>query len=69
MSCRKFQGAGINVPMTYIATQGPMKTTVNDFWRMVWQESTTYIVMVTNEVERGKVIACAVCSLSGEINP
>ncbi len=39
----------------YIATQGCMPGTVNDFWKMVWQEKTKIIVMTTNEVERGRV--------------
>ncbi|XP_054836818.1 tyrosine-protein phosphatase non-receptor type 7 [Eublepharis macularius] len=31
----------------YIATQGPMLNTVNDFWTMVWQEQVPLIVMLT----------------------
>lgn len=38
----------------YIATQGPLATTVNDFWWMVWQENSKVIVMTTKEQERGK---------------
>lgn len=38
----------------YIATQGPLANTVNDFWWMVWQEKSDCIVMMTREVERGK---------------
>uniref|UniRef100_A0A4W6EJN6 protein-tyrosine-phosphatase n=1 Tax=Lates calcarifer TaxID=8187 RepID=A0A4W6EJN6_LATCA len=33
----------------------PMQETVYDFWRMVWQENTAAIVMVTNLVEVGRV--------------
>ncbi|NXF09228.1 PTN11 phosphatase, partial [Smithornis capensis] len=42
----------------YIATQGCLQTTVNDFWAMVYQENTHVIVMTTKEVERGRVSTC-----------
>uniref|UniRef100_A0A8B9LDW5 protein-tyrosine-phosphatase n=1 Tax=Astyanax mexicanus TaxID=7994 RepID=A0A8B9LDW5_ASTMX len=38
----------------YIACQGCLATTVNDFWQMVWQEETHVIVMTTREVEKGR---------------
>ncbi|XP_067685086.1 receptor-type tyrosine-protein phosphatase epsilon-like [Haliotis asinina] len=38
----------------YIATQGPKPTTVPDFWRMVWQEDVTQIVMLTRLKEMNK---------------
>uniref|UniRef100_A0A3Q2Y0U9 Receptor-type tyrosine-protein phosphatase kappa n=1 Tax=Hippocampus comes TaxID=109280 RepID=A0A3Q2Y0U9_HIPCM len=40
------------------ASAGPMQETVLDFWRMVWQENTAAIVMVTNLVEVGRVKCC-----------
>lgn len=39
----------------YIATQGPLVNTVKDFWRMVQQESSHLIVMLTTVMERGRV--------------
>ncbi|MGH0119774.1 UNVERIFIED_CONTAM: hypothetical protein FKN15_025653 [Acipenser sinensis] len=38
----------------FIASQGCLATTVNDFWEMVWQERSCVIVMTTREVEKGR---------------
>uniref|UniRef100_A0A672RNN9 protein-tyrosine-phosphatase n=1 Tax=Sinocyclocheilus grahami TaxID=75366 RepID=A0A672RNN9_SINGR len=48
-------GDGYQRPSHYIATQGPVHETVYDFWRMIWQEQSACIVMVTNLVEVGRV--------------
>uniref|UniRef100_A0A914ED96 protein-tyrosine-phosphatase n=1 Tax=Acrobeloides nanus TaxID=290746 RepID=A0A914ED96_9BILA len=39
----------------YISTQGCLENTVGDFWRMMWQERSQVIVMITKELERGRV--------------
>lgn len=39
----------------YIATQGPTVNTVGDFWRMVWQECSPIVVMITNIEEKNEV--------------
>lgn len=39
----------------YISTQGPLPTTFNDFWKLIWDERSFVIVMLTQEVEMNKV--------------
>lgn len=42
-----------NEGAAYIATQGPMPSTVNDFWRMLWEQRSTVVVMLTDLRENG----------------
>lgn len=39
----------------YIATQGPLHSTMDDFWQMVWEHRASIIVMLTQTIERGQV--------------
>ncbi|XP_072517400.1 tyrosine-protein phosphatase non-receptor type 13 isoform X2 [Salminus brasiliensis] len=39
----------------FIACQGPLPTTLGDFWQMVWEQKSNVIAMMTQEVEGGKV--------------
>uniref|UniRef100_A0A665WCC8 Tyrosine-protein phosphatase non-receptor type n=1 Tax=Echeneis naucrates TaxID=173247 RepID=A0A665WCC8_ECHNA len=39
---------------SYIATQGPMSNTCQDFWQMVWEQGVSIIAMVTAEEESGR---------------
>lgn len=46
---------GASGSSAYIACQGPLPHTVNDFWRMVVECEVQVIVMACNEQESGKV--------------
>lgn len=39
----------------YIACQGPLPHTCADFWQMTWEQGSSLVVMLTTQVERGRV--------------
>ncbi|XP_029828195.3 uncharacterized protein LOC8026584 isoform X2 [Ixodes scapularis] len=45
---------GASGSRAYIASQGPLPTTVMDFWRMIWECEVQVIIMACNEKESGK---------------
>ncbi|KAF8795429.1 Tyrosine-protein phosphatase Lar like protein [Argiope bruennichi] len=46
---------GYRKPKAYIATQGPLPETFCDFWRMVWEQRSATIVMMTKLEERTRI--------------
>uniref|UniRef100_A0A4W3K8K4 protein-tyrosine-phosphatase n=1 Tax=Callorhinchus milii TaxID=7868 RepID=A0A4W3K8K4_CALMI len=46
---------GCSFRREYIATQGPLPGTKDDFWKMAWEQNIHNIVMVTQCVEKGRV--------------
>ncbi|KAM7162905.1 receptor-type tyrosine-protein phosphatase C [Macrochelys suwanniensis] len=45
---------GFKEPRKYIAAQGPKDETTDDFWRMIWEQKATIIVMVTRCEENNR---------------
>lgn len=43
-------------PNAYIVTQGPVEETVNAFWRLIWQENISAIIMLTKTFDFAKVM-------------
>ncbi|CAO2637004.1 Receptor-type tyrosine-protein phosphatase V [Lemmus lemmus] len=47
---------GYSHPQEFIATQGPLKRTLEDFWRLVWEQQVQVIIMLTVGMENGRVL-------------
>ncbi|XP_076403567.1 receptor-type tyrosine-protein phosphatase V-like isoform X3 [Peromyscus maniculatus bairdii] len=45
---------GYSHPQEFIATQGPLKKTLEDFWRLVWEQQVHVIIMLTVGMENGR---------------
>ncbi|NWI60286.1 PTPRV phosphatase, partial [Calyptomena viridis] len=47
---------GYTSQQEFIATQGPLKKTMEDFWRLVWEQNVCNIIMLTVCMENGRVL-------------
>ncbi|CAG2117758.1 unnamed protein product, partial [Medioppia subpectinata] len=45
-------------PNAYIAAQGPNEFTINDFWKLIWEQNSMLIVMLTKVFDFIRVMCC-----------
>eukprot|EP00118_Oscarella_pearsei_P023274 m.275748 g.275748 ORF g.275748 m.275748 type:complete len:264 (+) comp40604_c0_seq2:8065-8856(+) len=50
----------------YVATQGPLESTVFDFWRMIWEQHCSIIVMLTELQEGGEEMSARYWPVKGK---
>jgi hypothetical protein len=60
-SCEYGALQGYRYRKAYIATQGPLSETTEDFWRMLWEHNSTIIVMLTKLKEMARVSYPCTC--------
>ncbi|XP_063717267.1 tyrosine-protein phosphatase non-receptor type 7-like [Symsagittifera roscoffensis] len=48
--------SGLQREQQFIAAQGPLPSTLEDFWWMIWQENVSIVVMLTKLRERNKTM-------------
>ena len=51
-----FELQGYKQRRAYIAAQGPLQNTVNDFWRMVWEHHCSCIIILCDTEENDMVL-------------
>ena len=49
---------GFRSKREYIVCQGPLPSTRDEFWRMIWEQNCRNIVMLTKCMEKGRVCRC-----------
>ena len=55
ITCHNHSDKGYKMKDAYIATQGPLQNTVEDFWRMMWEYQCGCLVMLCELEEDEKV--------------
>jgi len=52
----------------FVCAQGPMETTVVDWWRMIWEQHVHFILMLTNTEEYNKTKCAKYWPSEGSVN-